>query len=179
MNGHIGRAIALDHGLPQRHARQRLTGHRAAHLQGFGQGDHRLQLLLQSPGLQAPHHIRSQLYTRADFAELLRAFKQPHIAARSCGPNTRGQSTDSAAGNQHLLFHGSIVPAFRGPLKSSAYGLFSKPLQSDSYPRSVASRQRDSSYGICNVFSNASAMNHYGALRVQEYRTESRRKLAQ
>ncbi|MNV60726.1 hypothetical protein D3C71_1532010 [compost metagenome] len=121
MDGHIGRAIALHGRAAQWHARQGLARQGAAHLQGLGHGRHRLQAFLQPPGLQPTHHIRAQLYSGTDFGEISGTFEQTHITAGACGANTRGQSADSATGNQHLLFHAPIVPSLSRVERQLAY----------------------------------------------------------
>ena len=82
-----------------------------AHLQAVRESGHGLQGLLESPGLQAPHHVRAQLHAGAHFAEGGSAFVQPHLPASARRGQCRSQSANASARNQHLFFHGAIVPA--------------------------------------------------------------------
>ncbi|MPM21595.1 hypothetical protein SDC9_68039 [bioreactor metagenome] len=106
VNGCVGRAIARNGRGPERQRRQLSARHRAAHLQLVGKGGHRLQLVVQPPGLQAPHHVRPDLHARPHFGKLGRTLEQPYLPTRALCGQCRCQATDAASGNQNLFLHG-------------------------------------------------------------------------
>ncbi|MNV61669.1 hypothetical protein D3C71_1541870 [compost metagenome] len=109
VDGGIGGAIPLDRRGPQWHGAQFFAADGIAHLQARGKRRHGLQRLLQSPGLQPPHHIGPDLHARTHFAERGGPFVQPHIQSRTRRTQGRRQAANATASDQHLFLHHRAV----------------------------------------------------------------------
>ena len=110
VDGGVGRAVALYRGGAQGQRSQLMARECAANLQPLRKYRHILQRPLQTPSLQAAHHIGPQLHACTHLGECGGALIQPHLPPRARCTQGGCQTANAAPRDQQLFSHPPIVP---------------------------------------------------------------------